>query len=228
MLESTLGGIVAMPLISFHSLIDEDIACLKYAIIDIGINPFFDLNKLKTKTYIEIIGDIYHRNYKNPLNYIQIDNINQDGAELLDRVYNELLSDKEEDILKHAVLTDIIDLIISFKESSDIIPTILYYTDAQKNVLDNIKDISSINKVNLKEALLNIDQYKQFYFKSLDEFEPFRDLEDRTFYFSTYGLNLTESKDDINFSREELMPIIKKRNKISLYDIYRTDVIGSY
>ena len=50
-LNKTIGGIKSVPLISFHSIIDEDIACLKYAILDIGINPSFDLDSLKSKTF---------------------------------------------------------------------------------------------------------------------------------------------------------------------------------
>ena len=79
----------SIPLISFHTIIDEDLACLKYAILDIGINPSFNLDSIKSKTFYNIVHDLYMRKYKNPLYYIKSDNAN---TELLDRVYKELLT----------------------------------------------------------------------------------------------------------------------------------------
>ncbi len=66
----------SIPLISFHTIIDEDLACLKYAILDIGINPSFNLDSIKSKTFYNIVHDLYMRKYKNPLYYIKSDNAN--------------------------------------------------------------------------------------------------------------------------------------------------------
>ena len=95
-LNSTIGGMKSIPLISFHTIIDEDLACLKYAILDIGINPSFNLDSIKSKTFYNIVHDLYMRKYKNPLYYIKSDNAN---TELLDRVYEELLTDVEDKVL---------------------------------------------------------------------------------------------------------------------------------
>ena len=223
-INSALGGMLkAIPLISFHSIIDEDIACLKYAILDIGVNPSFDLDSIKSKTFYNIIYDLYMRKYKNPIYYIKSNNAN---IELLDRVYDELLTDIEDKVLKRAITTEMYSVLLEFKQSSDIIPNILYYTEAQKVLLQSIDKLSGINLVNIEEAKINPNQWSQFYFKYTTEFEPFEKLKDKTFYFSSCGLNLNEDNSDINIEKDRLVSAIKNRNKISLYDIYRTDIIG--
>ena len=81
-LNSTIGGMKSIPLISFHTIIDEDLACLKYAILDIGINPSFNLDSIKSKTFYNIVYDVYMRKYKNPLYYIKSDNANIELSKL--------------------------------------------------------------------------------------------------------------------------------------------------
>ena len=222
-LNKTIGGIKSVPLISFHSIIDEDIACLKYAILDIGINPSFDLDSLKSKTFQNIIHDIYMRKYKNPLYYIKTDNAN---TELLDRVYEELLNDIEDKVLKHAISTEMYNVLLDFKISPDIIPSILYYTDNQKELLESLDDLVGIKLISIEQAKYNPDKWSQFYFKYIDELEPFEDLIDKTFYFSSCALNLIEDNSDIDIDKDRLMKILKNKNRISLYDMYRTDIIG--
>lgn len=219
-----LSGIVSIPLISFDSIIDEDIACIKYAILDIGENPSFDLSFLKDKTMIDIISDLYYRKYENPLYYIKSENAN---TELLDKVYIELLSEREADVLQHAVATDWYNVIVDFKKSSDIFPTILYYTDAQKDLLKSLDKLHGIDLVSIEEAKKNPNQWIQYYFKYLYELEPFKKLKEKSFYFSSSALNLVEDNTDIALSRDDVIDIVKYNNKISLYDIYRTNVIGS-
>ncbi len=222
---STMGGTAAVPLISFNTLIDEDIACLKYAILEIGINPSFDLDKLKSKKYMDMIGDIYRRKYKNPLYYIAAPNADKN---LLDRVYDELLTEREDEVLNYGVTTDMYGLMEDFKKSSDIIPTILFYTDSQHKVLKSLKNTSSIDCVSIQEARKNPTRWSQFYFKYINEIEPFKNLGSRTFYFSTAGINLNDDNSDIIMSKDDIMDLVRKKNKITLFDIYRTDIIGSY
>ena len=222
-LNSTIGGMKSIPLISFHTIIDEDLACLKYAILDIGINPSFNLDSIKSKTFYNIVHDLYMRKYKNPLYYIKSDNAN---IELLDRVYEELLTDVEDKVLKHAVTTEMFNVLLDFKQSSDIIPSILYYTEKQKALLESINSLKGITLVSIEEAKTQPNQWSQIYFKYITELDPFEKLEDKTFYFSSCGLNLIEDNSDIDIERNRLLDIIKNRNKISLYDMYRTDIIG--
>ena len=83
----------------------------------------------------------------------------------------------------------------------------------------------------LRDILFNnkkMDSYSQFYIKYFEEeIEHFKNLRKRTFYISTCGVNLNENNDDIA-NNELIMELIKQDNKINLFDIYRTSVIGRY
>ena len=91
-------------------------------------------------------------------------------------------------------------------------------------LLSKIKSIS-IDELNNDELK---NQFEQFYFRYLDEAESFWNLNNKTFYFSTTGINLNDNNDDINISNEDIYEIYKKGNKINLFDMYRTDIIGGY
>ena len=148
-----------------------------------------------------------------------------------DECYKEFITEREAEILSYAVTTDIYNLVRQFINSSEIIPTILYYTQAQKEIIDNDPLLSKIKSISIDELNnhpASKNQFEQFYFKYLEEAAIFWELNNRTFYFSTTGRNLNDSNDDINISNEDVFEIYKKGNKINLFDIYRTDIIGGY
>lgn len=216
------------PLISFHAIIDMDMGLIKNILINYRNENVFDLKK--DKKYFEILGEIYRRKETNPLYYLlKVDN--QAARTFVDECYQEFLAEKEEEILSYSVSTDMYNLMRDFYNNSEIIPTILYYSQYQKNVLDNDPFLCKIKSVYIED--LKTDQekrniYDQFYFKTIDEAELFLPLSNKTFYFSTTGRNLNETNDDILFSNEDVYEIYKRGNKINLFDIYRMDIIGGY
>lgn len=215
------------PLISFYSIVDIDMGLIKNILINYRNENVFDLKK--DKKYFEILSEIYKRKEKNPL-YCLLKIDNEKSREFVDECYKEFINEREEEILSYAVSTDIYNLIRQFYNSSEIIPTILYYTKAQKDIINNDQLLSKIKSISIDE--LNNDesknQFEQFYFKYLDEAESFWNLNNKTFYFSTTGINLNDNNDDINISNEDIYEIYKKGNKINLFDMYRTDIIGGY
>ena len=206
------------PLISFYSIIDRDIGLIKNILINYRNENVFDLKK--DKKYFEILADIYQRKENNPLYYLlKVDN--ESSRAFVDECYEEFITEKEEEILSYSVTTDMYNLMREFINSSEIIPTILYYTQHQKNILDNDPLLSKIKTVAIGELRRHENkrnEYDQFYFR----------LSNKTFYFSTSGVNLNDTNDDIKFSNEEVFDIYKRGNKINLFDIYRTDIIGGY
>ena len=216
------------PLISFYSIIDEDMGLIKNILINYRNKNIFDLKQ--DKKYFKILGEVYRRKYKNPLYYLlKVDN--QESRSFVDECYDEFLSEKEDEILQYSITTDIYNLLRDFSSSSEIIPTILYYTQSQKNIIDNDPLLSKIKSVSfgeLKRHPEEKDKFDQFYFKFIEESEIFVELKNKTFYFSTTGINLNDTNDDINISNEDVIEIYKKGSKINLFDIYRTDVIGGY
>ena len=229
--SNVLGGLTnkSTPLISINTIIDIDMAIVKYVILNLRNPKYFNLDKVSDLSYIDLIRDIYHRKYRNPLYYFMI---NEDDKELLDKCYHELLDENLEELLELAPATDVLPLIQAFIESGDITPTILCYNKTQlKFVENNRDDFGTIPAVLLKDILFNnkkMDSYSQFYIKYFEEeIEHFKNLRKRTFYISTCGVNLNENNDDIA-NNELIMELIKQDNKINLFDIYRTSVIGRY
>lgn len=221
-MNSMVSGITSIPLISFYSIIDEDVACVKNGILNYKSSAYFDISNLKTKTIHDIVYDLYIRDYINPLYYIKSPIIDYES---LDDLYNKMITVFEKETLSHSITTEIYNLLSEFKKSSDISPTILYYSDNQKELLKSLSNTSNINMISIKDAKINPNQWTQFYFRYISELEPFENLQDKTFYFSSCRLNLTDDKKDINLSKERLINLIKNRNKISLYDMYRMDII---
>lgn len=226
-----LGGLglsnKSNPLISFHTIIDEDMSLVKYILIEFRNPTIFDLEKVKSMSYLEILGELYRRKYKNPLYFLMKDNKDKD---FLDQCYAEFLSEHEKDILNYNVSTEIFNLVMEFKSSGDINPNILYYTKEQKELLDSFPEFDSIPKISIddiKSRSISRDSFTQFYFKTLDEYKLFSKLDNKTYYFSTMGLNLTEKNDDI-FDNDLVLEIINSRSTINLFDIYQMDYIGRY
>ena len=216
------------PLISFYTIIDEDMALIKYILLHMRNPKVFDLDKIKSMSYMNLLGNIYKRKYKNPLYYLMR---NEEDKEFLDRCYEEFLQDYEKDILQYGVKTEIYNLIEAFKQSGDVIPNILYYTDAQKEIIDNDSLLSVTNTYSIKEINSNIldNNLSQVYFRFISEIEhdKFKNIHEKTIYFSTTGINLVDSNDDIA-ENELMIKLIKRGNNINLFDMYKMDLIGRY
>lgn len=216
------------PLISFHCLIDEDISLIKYILLDFRNENVFDLNKVSTMSFYDIIGELYERKYKNPLEFLMKDV--RDKSFLLD-CYNEFITEHESEVLKHATGTEIMRLIVDYKNSGEIIPYILYYTDAQHDILlseDSLKNIKMLKY----DKLINgdypekPDDFSQYYFKYIDEIYncKFENFSEKTFYFATCNLNLNDDNTDIK-DPDLAINIIKNDSKMNLFDLYRMDII---
>lgn len=216
------------PLISFYSIIDVDMGLIKDIIINYRNENVFDLKK--DKKYLDILSSIYKRKETNPLYYLlRVDN--KESRDFVDECYEEFITEKEEEILSYSVTSDMYNLVREFYNSSEVIPTILYYSQYQKNVIDNdplLSKIKSVSFIELKRNEEKRNEYDQFYFRYIEESEIFLSLKNKTFYFSTTGRNLIEDNSDIDISNEDVIEIYKRGNKINLFDMYRTDIIGGY
>lgn len=214
-----------MPLISFHAIVDEDLALLAHVATRYRESKVFDLSKLKEfKSTNELIGVLYRRKFENPLNLILSGNQYQD---LADRAYKEFIDEHEAEILEHVALTGVYDLIQEFKKSGEINPSILYYTDAQFEFLKTLQPLDNIPKVSLQQALKN-PFYSHFYFKFIHESYPFEDkVIESVFYVSTIGRNLTE-ENDVNLDNEKIMKLMYRRTRYAIFDLYNMQLIGDY
>lgn len=197
-----------------------------------GDTNIFDVSSLKNNfDKFGFIGEVYHRKYKNPLYLIMRDDASK-YKQLVDNVYEELLRDNEADILECSVYTEIVSLIRTYKDSGQIDPSIMYYTNEQLESLDSIEELKDINKVSYDNAIYK-PRFSHYYFKYISESEPFRDkLQESVIYVSTCGLNLKDIDEkgnlDINIDNEILINLIKKRVRYAIFDLYQPSLIGDY
>lgn len=205
-------------------------AVIKYTLINLRNPQYFDLDKVTDMSYIQLLGEIYRRKYINPLYYLMK---SENLKESMDEVYNELMEKEEYELLKLAPSTDILPLLDSFVKSGDIKPSILCYNDIEKQFLEeNQNQFRGISIITLKEIMNstnNFNVYSQIYLRYWEkEIVYFKNkIIRRTFYVSTSGFNLTEDNNDLN-NNDLILEVLKYNNKISLFDMYRLDIIGGY
>ena len=214
----------SMPLISFHALVDEDVGVFKFILANYRESSAINMDLLKNKSTLEIIGDIYKRKFDNPLKLIMSE---EKYSDLLDRCYQELIAEHETDIIEHSVITEFLNLVVAFNESKEITPTIMCYTQEQYDAIVSIEALKGIKVVGVKEALSNLNKFTQVYFKFLFEYDLFREkLENCTVYFSSMGLNFNEDDSDILIDNDEIREMIKKNVNVAYFDLYRMKLLG--
>ncbi len=214
----------SMPLISFHALVDEDVGVFKFILANYRESSAINMDLVKNKSALQMIGDIYKRKFDNPLKLIMSD---EKYSDLLDRCYQELIAEHEADIIEHSVTTEFLNLIIEFNDSKEITPTILCYNQSQYNAIKSIKVLKGIKIIGVKEALSNLNKFTQIYFKFLFEYDLFREkLKNCTVYFSSMGLNFNEDDSDILIDNDEIRKMIKKNINVAYFDLYRMNLLG--
>lgn len=220
--------IKSTPLISFDSLVDIDIGIIYYVLKELRNPKYFDFERVDKLSVFEIIGLLYRRKIKNPLSVLIKDGLDENDMLFLDKCYIELLSKQYNEVLPYSLSTGFINVLDSFSKSGDINPTILYYNDYQKTIIENDSIMSKVKSISLHDLKENDkDSYSQFYFKYLDEAVPFLKLTGKTFYFATCGLNLNPENNDLA-DHEVIRSFIYNGNMVSVFDMYRMDIIGRY
>lgn len=220
--QSILGGanIYLAPLISFDTIVDTDFGLINLIGKEYLDESVFNVDFFK-KNVKQIIKEIYLREDKNPLYLIAKDGQNK---ELLDEYYAEFMSSKLIDVYNNSITTEILHLIASFNNSPNITtPDILCYNNEQIEILKNEPLLEKNNKILLSD--LEKDNYGQFFFKDIDDCELFKDLTFKSFYVSTYGPNLDKNEDDLR-NQELVDTLIKNKNSISIFDIYKQNILG--
>lgn len=221
---SGVGGINATPLIAFNTIIDEDISLISYIIKYVRNHDIFDLDKLKEYDMIKVVSEVYLRDYDNPLYFLMKD---EKDKEFLDQCYKEFM-ESQEFYDYFIVSSDFYQLIQMFISSGEVKPTVLCKTEKEREIV--LKDdvlshlsILMIDDVNEK----SLSKYQQFYFYRLRDSEKFiyNDISFRTYYFSSMGCNLTKDKDELADS-EYINNITKFQNRISIFDMYKSQIIG--
>lgn len=166
-------------LIDFSVLFDTDIGCCLY-LFQKSKRDFFE-PYIFDATYNYIRYMVLTRKEKNPIKFM----FKREYKENADRIYNQLLEKKWEDVVKRSPITDILKLILSLKVSNiaDIVINcrneieknrILTYinndlevkineTDLTQYFVIYAHDIEDLLKLNLKEKVVNLYGYARNY-----------------------------------------------------------------
>ena len=207
------------PTFSFHSIIDEDVSLLSYIIMNYYDESIFDFSNIMDISFPEVIHMIYYRTEENPLKLFAKEGVDD---QFLDDCYVEFLKDKEGDILENGIITEIPNLIKMFKNTAGISPSVFYYNDIQLETLNKIEELEGIPKIEYKEV--SNDTHSQIYIRDNHECTKFFKLKYKTFYMATTRLNLNVLNDMGN--QPHIIELAKNNNRISLYDMYSTEIIG--
>lgn len=211
------------PLISFYTIFDLDVGLIQLVFDQYLEKSVFDETKF-LRPVKDIIEDLYYRKDNNPLYSFAHPNIEKSRLDNFYNQFQELCMDK---ILDKCITTEIIRLVGLFDSTNEIKPTILYYSEKQLELLDDEPTLKGIRKVHI-DSLTKADKesFYQFYFKSIDELEPFIDNRVKSFYISNYGPNLNEEGNNFKDS-EYINTLIRNRNQINIFSLYNEDIIRS-
>lgn len=210
------------PLISFNTIFDLDIGLVnlirdEYLDKSIFNEDFFNRSK------IDIISDIYFRKEDNPLYILSNESVDR---KILDEYYSEFIETCQDKIIDKSITTEVINLISLFGTTNEIFTTIFYYTDKQREALEDEPLLENVSKVKITDIDKNDleNTYFQFYIKTVDELEYFKNLKGKSFYISDYGPNMNENGTDIK-DTESLSITVSNINNINIFSIYREDII---
>lgn len=213
------GDMKMSPLISFYTIVDTDIGLIRLIKNEYLNQSVFDINFFK-RNILDIIYDLYNRKGENPLLLFAKDKSN----DKLNQYYFDFLNEKSQDILNLSYTTDMERLIVLFVESMEIIPTILCYSKDQIDILNDTDIYKPINKVLITDLTEKSKyEYTQYYFKTIDEAEPFLNAKAKTIYFSTCGRNLNDDYNDI-IESDIIEALVSRRNQINLISLYQKDI----
>lgn len=204
------------PLICVDTILDLDMGLMRL-INKEYVNPqIFD----HSINDIDLLKRVYKRDTINPLGVILKDESYRDQ---IDDWYREFLDTKEYDILDNSISTEIYNLLFDFQKSGYITPTILYFSQAQRDMLYRMTSLDSFSKKFYYEVKDEVEfKYNPIFVKSIDQLLLFPDVTDAVFYISDIGYNIEDN--DIKYT-DSLTNTIKRNNQIKLFSMYDMSIL---
>lgn len=205
-----------LPLISVYTLFDMDVGLVLYVKDKFYDTDIFNIPDIDVTT---LIAFMYYRPMENPLYPFLIDDTRE---KFIDECYSEFMEKKSDEIIHYAIRTDVFRLVEMFKNDSVITPTILYYTDKEKQILEQMPELGGVSLVSINDVVK--DNYTQFYFMKFEEIERFSDVKYAGMYFASSGRNMI--KLDEGLDNEYLMNAFKNHIQLNLFDVYSPENIN--
>ena len=222
MINSSTG--VNSVLIDFNMIIDTDFGLLTLIDREYLDNEVFSVDWFNQHHIIkELVKALYEREERNPLSEVVLkEKVSYDTIEQL---YSEFISTKKtyNEILNLSMVTEIYNLIESFKSTGDINIGIVCNNQEELDFLNTLKVTKPITKFLLFDLSPQIiSKYNQFYIKYTDSMLT-KFISDiittKTVYFANYKFNINDEKKTVNINKYTDR-ISANMNNLGVIDIY--------
>lgn len=177
-------------LFEFQTIVDLDLALLKYIQNEYKDSKFFNKHVLLADDYI-LKSLLLTRDNKNPLSVI-IDDKYKDS---IDSLYEEIIQNKESELFKYATpLAPLIVLNMLTKTDSGIDCVVNC-----KNVEEEqfIKHIKSDIRTTIEGYNIDLSKYDGIYIKNVEDSIKYKKFNGKSIYFLEYKYNLEPNKKDM-------------------------------
>jgi len=220
-MESILGNFIkSTPLFSFNTILDENVGLIRLIYKKYNDKDIFDFTSIEKEPMSKLVSLVYYKPYYNPLKLFLKDKSKED---FIDECYQEFLETKEDEIIAEGVITEIANLVKSFKESGDVNPTVYYYNKYQKDALESLPHLRGIHLVDFKDV--DIQEYSQLYLRYYYELLMFEKFSHRTIYLASDEFNKYALDQLFSEEFEDINSMINNLNKVCIFDIYKSNIV---
>ena len=199
-------------LFEFAALVDLDLALLKYIQINFPESKFFNKTVMKSDEYT-LKCLLVTRKKSNPLSVI----IEDEYVKTIDSLYEDLLSKKEEEILKFATPLSTFSLFNTIRKSDGGIRCVVNC----KNVVEEqfIKSLINDVMVITDSYTVPISKYAGYYIKNVEDTFKYKFFDGKAIYYLDYDYNIQPNRKD-RMPLFDIAGAISRTNNIFLVSPY--------
>lgn len=203
-------------LFDFDAIVDMDIAIVRFFKEYLSDSIYVDYDMMQNNDEYFFKAMLIDREDKNPVK-MMLRNDTKDSADL---IYNELIADHYEELLKMAPPLSVFDLMITASKTNIINCTVLCKNQYEKQYIKKVsKECITIDYSNE----LNLDLYNCLYIKNFDFLLKFPDLRAKDVYILSYKYNLEPRQD--NIPRLDIFKKISNSIKLHIISPYHKEFI---
>lgn len=201
-------------LFEFQTIVDLDLALLRYIQLEFSKSKFFNKQVLSADTYT-LKALLVTRTNKNPLSVI----IEDEYMDKIETLYNELIDTKEEDILKLALPLATLTLIGVLNKGESGIECVVNC----KNVVEEqfIKYIDKDIVTITDRYNVDLSKYSGYYIKNVEDSIKYKTFSGKSIYFLDYEYNIEPN-------RKDRMPLFKVAALLYSNNLYLVDPYSNF
>lgn len=197
-------------LVEFEFVVDLDLAIFRMIKDKYSNSEYVDQDIISMTNEYKVIYKLLYRERINPLEYIM------PGVDT-SKLYDELTTTEEEELLKYATPYDTFFLMITFLNSASSVGITIWCKNQLES--DYIKSRNpNLNTIIIPERfMIDIDKYTAIYMKYFNKAVEYKNLYGKYIYITTAKYNFEEDKNAISILPAVLFGDV---NSIKLIDPY--------